>query len=192
MKNAMTTPKNLENENFRVLGSNSEESDGRERLRIAIKRAGGNKVVAQKSGVPIATLGGYIAGRDMKQSSLIALARACGVNVGWLAAGEGPMLGEPVTAPVLTEQKPEMGPNNPGAAQPLQRGAFATIDVDILARSMQSAQAKFSEAGKTPNPRELAQVTLLLYDVLKDAEKNDDEDITKEGRREINTEQLSG
>lgn len=62
-----------------------------ERLRVAVKAAGGNKSVAERSGIPLATLNKYLAGRDMKVSAFIALANACGVSLDWLATGWGDM-----------------------------------------------------------------------------------------------------
>lgn len=60
------------------------------RLREAVRTAGGNKVVAERAGMPVSTLNRYVAGRDMKASALIALAPATGVRLEWLATGEGP------------------------------------------------------------------------------------------------------
>ncbi|KAA8387908.1 hypothetical protein FOH24_13070 [Acetobacter tropicalis] len=61
-----------------------------ERLRHAVQEAGGNALVASKSGIPLGTLNRYIAGREMKAGAMIAIARACGVSLSWLAEGAGP------------------------------------------------------------------------------------------------------
>ncbi|KAB8123967.1 XRE family transcriptional regulator [Komagataeibacter medellinensis] len=61
-----------------------------ERLRVAVKGAGGNAQVAIRAQINLGTLNNYIAGRDMKASAMIALAKACGVSLDWLATGEGP------------------------------------------------------------------------------------------------------
>jgi phage repressor protein C with HTH and peptisase S24 domain len=58
-----------------------------ERLRSAVKNAGGNTQVAARAGMPFGTLNRYIAGRDMKASAMVALAKACGVSLEWLADG---------------------------------------------------------------------------------------------------------
>lgn len=61
----------------------------RERLRSAIKEAGGNKVVSQKSGVPISTLNSYLAlEADPKLTKLMAIADACGVTLDELTQPE--------------------------------------------------------------------------------------------------------
>lgn len=60
-----------------------------ERLKEALRLAGGGAAVAKQIGMPIPTLNNYIAGRDMKASALIALAEACGVSLDWLATGRG-------------------------------------------------------------------------------------------------------
>ncbi len=62
-----------------------------DRLRDALKRAGGAATVARQIGMPIATLNNYVAGRDMKASALVRLAQGCEVSIEWLAAGTGPM-----------------------------------------------------------------------------------------------------
>lgn len=61
-----------------------------DRLRDAVKRAGGGTEVATRSEVPLSTLNGYLAGGEIKLSNLIKLARACGVSVEWLATGGAP------------------------------------------------------------------------------------------------------
>ena len=68
----------------------SEQELRAERLRQAVRAAGGNRVVAVRANVPLGTLNNYLAGRDMKASALIALARACNVSLDWLATGQEP------------------------------------------------------------------------------------------------------
>ena len=65
--------------------------DRSERLKEALKFAGGAAAVARKIGMPMPTLNNYIAGRDMKASAIVALADGCGVSVEWLATGRGDM-----------------------------------------------------------------------------------------------------
>lgn len=64
-----------------------------ERLKEALKYAGGNAAVARRIGMQIGTLNNYVAGRDMKAAALVALADGCGVSVEWLATGRGTMHG---------------------------------------------------------------------------------------------------
>lgn len=82
--------KNTENENFPVSNENREIEAITQRLKIAVENADGNKAVSQRSGVPLSTLNGYLAGRDMKASAAARLAVACGVDVSWLLAGSSP------------------------------------------------------------------------------------------------------
>ncbi|KON63155.1 helix-turn-helix protein [Komagataeibacter europaeus] len=74
-----------------------------ERLRQAVKNAGGNTQVAARAGVPFGTLNRYIAGRDMKASAMIALAKACGVSLDWLATGDEPE--KPGELPTITSME---------------------------------------------------------------------------------------
>lgn len=64
-------------------------SDGfPERLRVAVKNAGGVGELARKSGVAARTISGYLAGKgDPARQRLVALAEAGEVSVGWLATG---------------------------------------------------------------------------------------------------------
>lgn len=59
-----------------------------ERLRQAVKAAGGNQAVATRAGMHLGTMNRYIGGRDMKAGAMIVLAKACGVTLDWLATGE--------------------------------------------------------------------------------------------------------
>lgn len=63
-----------------------------DRLRAAIKLAGGATQVAARSHVPYRSLRHHLSGRDMKRPVLVALADACGVSIEWLAAGRGDMI----------------------------------------------------------------------------------------------------
>lgn len=65
-----------------------------ERLRLAVKSAGGNLAVAARAHVPVGTLNNYLAGRDPKVGAFVALAAACSVSLEWLATGQGRMLTE--------------------------------------------------------------------------------------------------
>jgi len=64
-----------------------------ERLRQAVRSAGGNTAVSARSGVPLGNVNNYLrAVHEMKLDAALALADACGVNLEWLAAGRGPMV----------------------------------------------------------------------------------------------------
>jgi DNA-binding phage protein len=58
------------------------------RLREAVKQAGGNAVVAQRSGIPERSLANYLSGStEPKVFALSALADACCVSLDWLTKG---------------------------------------------------------------------------------------------------------
>lgn len=68
--------------------SNSIEVQERvERVKIAIAKGGGNKVVCQRSGIPLSSLNSYIAGRSMKAETAALLANTCSVSLEWLIQG---------------------------------------------------------------------------------------------------------
>jgi phage repressor protein C with HTH and peptisase S24 domain len=77
------------NQDVAVRGSNSDIESPFERLREAVRSAGGNKAVASLSRIPLTTLQGYLAGGEMKLTNVVALAKATNVSVEWLATGEG-------------------------------------------------------------------------------------------------------
>ncbi len=61
-----------------------------ERLREAVRGAGGNQAVALKSGVPLGTLNNYLrAITEPKAVALTQIAQACGVSLDWLMTGQG-------------------------------------------------------------------------------------------------------
>ena len=120
-----------------------------ERLRDAIRKAGGLKEVARSSGVPAGTISGYIAGGEMKVTTIVSLAEACGVTVGWLVAGEGPRSGEPEPAPT---RPPE------------------ALNADRLRRAIEQAMGAFAEQDVTPDATTLARVVLIFYAALTRAE----------------------
>lgn len=62
-----------------------------ERLRQVAKFAGGATALAEKSGVPLRSFNAYLKGAKMPVERLVAIARAGGVSVHWLATGELPV-----------------------------------------------------------------------------------------------------
>ncbi len=62
----------------------------RRRMAMAAERAGNASRLARASGISRRAIGDYLAGSaEPVRSRLLAMARAAGVSVGWLAAGEG-------------------------------------------------------------------------------------------------------
>ena len=138
---------------FRVLDPNSEMMDRPQRLRFAVRRAGGPAAAATRAGIALTTLQAYLRGGEMKLSNAVALVAACNVTLEWLATGRGPV--EPDAASPLSE--PQI--SAPLAPPP----PFSGINVDQLAKALQAAAAAFQSKGTTPSMHQLAQVTALLY-----------------------------
>jgi phage repressor protein C with HTH and peptisase S24 domain len=80
---------NDEIQDVAVRGLNSDTENPSERLREAVRSAGGTKAVASISRIPLTTLQGYLSGGEMKLTNVLALAKATGVSVEWLATGRG-------------------------------------------------------------------------------------------------------
>lgn len=149
-------------------GADSMQLESRsERLRLAVRAAGGNQIIAQKAGVPLSTLGSYLAGGEQKLSNTIALAKACGVSLEWLATGEGPM---------RPGETPPQPPPPPPQTGPKFLKAFGTMNVDALAECLEAVLEQFHSMG-VPNPdwRGVVQATLLLYDELLAARAREEE-----------------
>ncbi|MFP4131259.1 MAG: helix-turn-helix domain-containing protein [Thiohalospira sp.] len=63
-----------------------------ERIALAIERAGGAKKMAEKTGMSTSVLRSWRSEKsDPSRASIVKVARAAGVSIEWLAAGEGPM-----------------------------------------------------------------------------------------------------
>jgi len=61
-----------------------------ERLKVLIDDAGSAEKLAKLSGVSSRNISKYLSGTDPSRTRLIKLAKGSGVNLSWLAAGEGP------------------------------------------------------------------------------------------------------
>ncbi len=68
--------------------SEDEKNFDFERLRAIVKSAGGPSAVARRANMHIGSLNNYLAGREMKISAAITLARACNVSLSYFATGQ--------------------------------------------------------------------------------------------------------
>ena len=63
-------------------------AEAAERLRWAVhQRGGGPRAVSANSGIPLSSLGQWLAGREMRTSAVARIAQVCGVDPAWLAWG---------------------------------------------------------------------------------------------------------
>lgn len=145
---------------FRVKAKISELDQRALRVKEAVRLAGGNAAVLAKSSIPKATLGNLIAGQEMKTGQLVALARATGVRLEWLATGEGPMRDGDQMPPRTQE------PVQPTAA-PSPVKLFRDIHMDTLADAFAMALQAWSKRGHTTlDHRRIMQITAIFYDQL--------------------------
>lgn len=134
---------------MQVSGSNMHDASRAartERLRETVRRAGGNKIVAERTGLKLRTLDGYLAGGEIKTSALVAIAEACGVSVEWLAVGK------------VTDIQKSAG--NAEKLVPLHPPA---IDATALAKAMEIVEAL---SGRDQPVRERAARIAAAYDLL--------------------------
>jgi transcriptional regulator with XRE-family HTH domain len=142
-----------EAENFHVPAHSMEAAAASLRLREAIRHGGGATAVAKRANVSIGTLNNYLSGRDMKLSFVVAIARACGVSIAWLAAGEGPMRPGDNQAP----QEPPTPAPNP------QKSALDVLDQDRLKRALIESLTASARHNVVPDADTLARITLIYY-----------------------------
>ena len=77
------------------------------RLRDLAEQAGSISALSRSCDMPQSTLSGYVNGaREPRASDLVTIARATGVNIEWLATGEGPMRPDPVCGSGAFQVKP--------------------------------------------------------------------------------------
>lgn len=91
------------------MNSEAPETGLQERLKVAAQLVGGPDALSKLAEIPRSTFANYLSGRnDPKTGALVAIARAAGVSIGWLATGEGPMRpaapGEPVLLPTVDSE----------------------------------------------------------------------------------------
>lgn len=61
-----------------------------ERIRYAAQKLGGNDSLSAETGIPLRTIGNYIAGtNEIKALALLNIARAAGLSIDWLLTGTG-------------------------------------------------------------------------------------------------------
>lgn len=127
-----------------------------QRLRDAIRQAGGQTAISARSGIKMRSLSNYMTGlNDMKRQTVVTLADACGVTIEWLAAGRGPM--RPTDSPPSSRRQ-EDGPAK----------LFATVDMTRLARCLDAVTNAFGPKAPNISTRRKVQIATLLYDAMMD------------------------
>jgi phage repressor protein C with HTH and peptisase S24 domain len=102
--------------------------------------------------VPFGTLQSYRSGGEMKLSNAVAIARATGVRLAWLATGQGPMRpAEQLAAPAPPPDAPFR--------------LFGKVRIDRLVQAYEGALASTGGADR----RLTMHLTVVLYDQLSDA-----------------------
>lgn len=108
------------------------------RIKEAVKKAGGNKVVSKKENIPISTLDYYIAGKsDFKLTKLNDIAIACDVDLNWLIGGK----------PVAESQY---------------------MNIEAIAETMSIIENYTEETGKELAPEIRSELILTIYDIFKE------------------------
>ena len=117
------------------------------RIEEAVDRAGGAAELARKSGLSLRAINKYRCGAsDPSRERLVAMARAAGVSVNWLAAGEGPMRAEEVAATP--------------AAKPAE-----SLDLDLLWHTVFDLQETLIDRRLSATPKQMADMVITNYTV---------------------------
>lgn len=97
-----------------------DKSESIERFRSAIRRAGGNQVIARIAGIPKGTINNLLSGTDIRVSAAFAIAAACHVSLDWLATGIGAETPEwYVPGPTTGSAMVPLGPHRPESKPPV-------------------------------------------------------------------------
>lgn len=88
---------------------------------------------------------------------MTALADACNVSIEWLATGRGSM-------------HPSNHPPPETPVQPKLLPLFGSVDMETMAQAMEVVSTVFRMRGTAPTWRRRAQITMLIYDMLREPE----------------------
>lgn len=126
------------------------------RVKSAVKKAGGNKTISAKTGIPLNTLSNYTTGRsEIKVANLIAIAVACDVSIEWLAIGKA-------QSPAITYPVTESGQANPEKPGLIDSDFFMT-----LWRETHEAHEKYAI---NVTPDDFTKIVIATYNGACDAE----------------------
>lgn len=118
-------------------------------MEIAAKMAGNATRLAERTGISRRAIGEYLAGKaEPSRPRLVAIAAAAGVQVAWLATGEGPMrAGDVVASPAPTASPP-------------------ALDEELLARVGEEIADLYRQENARISPRQLARLQAQFYNDL--------------------------
>lgn len=165
-------------------GSGQKPANGiAERLQLLAERFPSRRKLAQASGISPSTLRPYFKDGGVPLDNAVALAKAAGVRLEWLATGEGPMHAtDPPTAfatgaDVRRELARLLAQQGFADAPPASehRGGLGMtwqMNLDRLARAYEQARQGIATLpGHCPDARRLMQITLLIYDEMTEVEE---------------------
>ena len=137
-----------------------------DRLHQAVLAAGGNRVVAERSGVPLGTLNNYVGARTgMKLGALAKLAAACDVSLEWVVSGDRPGPAHRDAGDIRPFAAARAQFSEPSAS--LAPPVLATgIDTAMLSKAIEIVAAMDGGAGLQGEPQILARRIAAAYAVL--------------------------
>jgi hypothetical protein len=136
---------------FDVRGLNLESSIA-DRLRETAKMAGTATALCERAGIPLRTFNGWLAGKKIPVTGLVAIANAAGVSIEWLATGR-----QEARHPPATEKAKEPA----AVAYP-----FGRIDVEYLAGVIEAIESIVEARGVKLTPEKKAEIIALAYEEI--------------------------
>lgn len=133
------------------------------RIRLLIAQEGSASAIARRCGCSEGAVRSWRDGRsDLSRTRCVTLARALGVSLTWLVAGEGPMK----SADEAAGQDAAAGddPHTPATASARTSG----IDAQRLAATLRLLQSYVCMIGGSLNPAQRADAVVELYQLLGD------------------------
>lgn len=120
-------------------------------MRQCAELMGSVNALARQAGIPQSTIRRYFHGGEPNRPHLVAIARAAGVRLDWLAAGSGPMQ--------------EGGSGPAGVAETAADSCGGQSDLDILEDIVRKVRRKLLSRGVELRPEAEARVVRLIYEV---------------------------
>lgn len=129
------------------------KSEISKRIDEIIKKAGGQKTISEKTGIPLKSISNYCLGiSPPKLEPLIQIAEATGVSLDWIATGKG----EPnKTEPAVT----------------------AALDMEALEAAIALTEEAATSVGAKLTPKKKAYIASMIYEDIADTPEKRDSDV---------------
>ncbi|GAB3787550.1 helix-turn-helix domain-containing protein [Dyella agri] len=136
------------------------------RMQLLIRIEGSASAIARRCGFSEDTVRDWCHGRsDISREHCVIVARALGISLRWLVAGEDSMrdAGDPATWPPKPQAAP-VPPDDEGSSADAE--AHITVDPNLLASAFRVLQSYIGLVGGSLNPAQRADALAQIYHLL--------------------------